>query len=59
MTAQHSRSSTLGFVTPLTFLCAQSKAVIDLLEHGLATLLKSWQYHVLEGFPVGSLHWSL
>lgn len=43
----------------LTFLCAQSEAIIDLLEHGLAALLEGRQHHTLEGFTVGSLHWPL
>lgn len=35
------------------------KKWIDLLEHGLAALLKGGQYHALEGFTVGGLHWPL
>lgn len=37
----------------LTFLCALLEGVIDLLEHGLAALLKGWQHDALEGLPVG------
>jgi hypothetical protein len=49
--------SYLGSYDPtLTFLCAQSKAIIDLLEHGLTALFEGWQHHTLKGFSVGSLH---
>lgn len=52
-------SPSLRQKTSLTLLCAQSEAVIDLLEHGLAALLEGGQDHTLEGFPVGGLHWPL
>jgi len=39
----------------LTFLCALFKAVVDLLEHGLAASLKHGQHGALEGVFVGRL----
>lgn len=36
----------------LTFLCALLEGVIDLLEHGLAALLKGRQHDALKRFPV-------
>lgn len=43
----------------LTFLCALFKAVVDLLEHGLAASLEHGQHDALEGVLVRRLNGSL